>query len=345
MGEEEKEVGGSEEAFMKGNSSMVVVQGWQPVLPGASESSDSDNETPRQLKGSPERKPGLGLRQISTSSSRSALSPNNARTDECHWTRRRCAFMHIKVGGKITMDNPAELSDLAQVISSLVVAVKKHGATIDRVGLETIVVHWGQSSHVAEAAMKAVLAAMEAQQAAAETFASLRSQLWLSIGIGHGWCHLATLSASGHRFYVSAGPEIKLATQVAYSEVGRRCKCDVLISSNVKQEVHYRIRCSPRVWVGNVLMWEPVALVQECEADEWMYQLQKMDERSNVVAMVNAMAAVFASIPSSPPLSTVEAAVAGLKARYGDGLTPHDIASLDLLLATLSSQCLVTVDL
>lgn len=66
-------------------------------------------------------------------------------------------------------------------------------------------------------------------------------------------------------------------------------------------QVRYHVRCSPRAWVGPVLVWEPVGLAAPREADEWMYELQRLDAGSDAAAAAAAMAAVFAMVPAGPP--------------------------------------------
>eukprot|EP00667_Euglena_gracilis_P013588 EG_transcript_14026 len=289
----------------------LVQARWERVRTSSSEmGSDADSTAPRR-KGSPlppRRSLPLDIPQAAQP------EPVPHRPGDCQWARRRCAFLYARVEGRVAFDDPATLSDLTRAITAFVAVTKEYGATIDRVGVETVVVHWGLSSHAAEAALNAVQAAMEMEEAAVDLLAALRTPLRLCVGIGYGWCHVATLSASGHRFFISSGPEIKLATNIAHSDVAKRCKCTVLVSSNIQQEVQYSVRCAPRAWLGPELLWEPVAVQPRPGGAEWMYELQRMAESPKAATAATALLAVFHLARMSPPLASMEAAVEELKA-------------------------------
>lgn len=92
--------------------------------------------------------------------------------------------------------------------------------------------------------------------------------------------HVATLSASGHRFFISSGPEIKLATNIAHSDVAKRCKCTVLVSSNIQQEVcdgHEHAQCVLSAIHSTINVEQKCTKMQKrYECSENMQNMQRM---------------------------------------------------------------------
>jgi hypothetical protein len=162
----------------------------------------------------------------------------------------------------------------------------------------------------------------------------LRSDLSLSIAVGFGTAHVATLAAGGHRFFVVGGAEVQLATDCARAWVAHECRCEVLISASVQQEVQYAFKCFPRLWFEHHLMYEPIQAVGEATADEWMYELRRLHDVDGEYNASTLMP-VFMMVHSHAAPAAIERAVADLRIRHSGALSPQDVASLDHLLTTL----------
>eukprot|EP00668_Euglena_longa_P005454 GGOE01006428.1.p2 GENE.GGOE01006428.1~~GGOE01006428.1.p2 ORF type:complete len:111 (-),score=30.45 GGOE01006428.1:865-1197(-) len=89
----------------------------------------------------------------------------------------------------------------------------------------------------------------------------------------------------------------------------------------------------PRLWHGDVLLWEPLSALAKAHDDEWMYELQKMNESTSLSGKKMLEAFLMAKGETSSP-ADVSAHVANLRAQYVGNLSPQDTASLDLLLTT-----------
>eukprot|EP00667_Euglena_gracilis_P000867 EG_transcript_869 len=255
---------------------------------------------------------------------------------ERKWTRKRCAWLYARLGSRGSLDDPSNLAELSSLVASLIAVAKKHGATIERVGVETLVVHWGLSGHASQAAEKATLAGMDMVGLVKCKAGGLRSALSLRISVSYGWCHTTTLSASGHRFFVSAGTEMGLGTRLVHDGVYEKCQCHLLVSPGVHAEVQYNIKCLPRAWFGTTLLWQPLEHITHHD-EEWMYELEKLEEGQSA-SKYRALVDVFGLVvePRTSP-NAILFALEAIKNRFANNLTPEDIASLDHLLATLPS--------
>eukprot|EP00667_Euglena_gracilis_P028383 EG_transcript_36158 len=110
------------------------------------------------------------------------------------------------------------------------------------------------------------------------------------------------------------------------ADVPKRVLCSLLVSPAVYQEVQYTVRCMPRLWHGEVLLWEPLCVLKKKEDDEWMYELRKINEGPVPLRDVFLLARDKKSVAELP------ARIAELRRSHGDALSPQDSASLDLLL-------------
>eukprot|EP00667_Euglena_gracilis_P000942 EG_transcript_942 len=285
----------------------------------------------RPLLASPRQRPAMQARP-----SVAAALPTEA---EVKWTRKRCAWLHAELRSSGSLDDPTTLSELSAVVTILVAVAKKHGATIERVGVETVIVHWGLAGHVAQAAHRAAFAALEMAAAARPRPAGPRGPVQLRVGVMYGWGHIGTLSAAGHRFFVSVGTEMAAAAELVQDSVFEQCRCTVLMSPAVQQEVQYNVKCLPRALFASVVLWQPVELLSSKETDEWMYELQKMEAGDGArVAKDRALGELFALAASGASPIVTHRAVKALRQQHGPSLAVEDVASLDLLVASLEQQ-------
>eukprot|EP00668_Euglena_longa_P026146 GGOE01032707.1.p1 GENE.GGOE01032707.1~~GGOE01032707.1.p1 ORF type:complete len:1109 (-),score=352.96 GGOE01032707.1:1408-4701(-) len=191
--------------------------------------------------------------------------------------RRTCTYMYVR----FVLTSGWEADHLGQVATTVaahvVTLAKAHGATIDKVTYDTVALHWNVSGQSAGAPLKATALAMELACIAQILPPEVQGNLRLLVGIGHGRCTIATVSAAGQRFFVVGGVEVSNAVEAVMREVAVPLDCSVLLSASVQQEIKYGFRCSPRLWYRDVLFWEPVEQRNGCKLDdEWMYQIQRM---------------------------------------------------------------------
>eukprot|EP00668_Euglena_longa_P026143 GGOE01032704.1.p1 GENE.GGOE01032704.1~~GGOE01032704.1.p1 ORF type:complete len:1098 (-),score=352.84 GGOE01032704.1:1382-4642(-) len=191
--------------------------------------------------------------------------------------RRTCTYMYVRFVLNVDPEED-KLGQLATTVAAQVVTLAKaHGATIDKVTYDTVALHWNVSGQSAGAPLKATALAMELACIAQILPPEVQGNLRLLVGIGHGRCTIATVSAAGQRFFVVGGVEVSNAVEAVMREVAVPLDCSVLLSASVQQEIKYGFRCSPRLWYRDVLFWEPVEQRNGCKLDdEWMYQIQRM---------------------------------------------------------------------
>eukprot|EP00668_Euglena_longa_P010664 GGOE01012918.1.p1 GENE.GGOE01012918.1~~GGOE01012918.1.p1 ORF type:complete len:935 (-),score=352.56 GGOE01012918.1:378-2891(-) len=254
------------------------------------------------------------------------------------WAAKRGTFLYAKFGISGQAGNLTVLDECAAALAALVSLCKKNGATIDTVAHDTVAVHWGVSSAAPMGPMHATQTALEAHSIEEAVSEHLRGDFWMRIAIGFGTCHAATLSAAGHRFFVVCGAEVSLPIEVVTTNIHARCKCSVLITPAVYQEVHFSVKCFPRVWLGGCLLWEPLQTLADTGVtdDEWMYELQKMDEKDRAMFSGQTLHRVFMMAHNGDPPVAVHLAVAELRQRYGSQLSHQDEACLEGLLASLT---------
>eukprot|EP00668_Euglena_longa_P028620 GGOE01035905.1.p1 GENE.GGOE01035905.1~~GGOE01035905.1.p1 ORF type:complete len:1160 (-),score=464.19 GGOE01035905.1:1068-4334(-) len=254
------------------------------------------------------------------------------------WVAKRGTYLYAKFGVRGQPGDVMVLDECAAALAALVTLCKKNGATIDAVAHDTVAVHWGVSSFAPMGPLRATQTALEAHSIEEAVSEPLRGDFWMRIAIGSGTFHAATLSAGGHRFFVVCGAEVSLPIEVVTTNVHARCKCSVLITPAVFQEVQFSIKCFPRAWLGGQLLWEPLqALMGGGDADdEWMYELQKLDEKDRTQFSGQTLHRVFMMAHNGDPPAAVQLAVEELRQRYGSQLSRQDVACLDGLLASLA---------
>eukprot|EP00668_Euglena_longa_P025552 GGOE01031922.1.p1 GENE.GGOE01031922.1~~GGOE01031922.1.p1 ORF type:complete len:1178 (-),score=375.74 GGOE01031922.1:655-3933(-) len=254
---------------------------------------------------------------------------------EQKWSRKHCAWLHAELKTGSSLDDPNTLVELSTVVTSLVSVAKKEGATIERVGVETVVVHWGLSGRAAQAAQRATLTGMEMSAIVKQKFSCLQTAFQLRISITYGSCHVSTLSASGYRFFISAGTEMSLATRLVHDRIFEKCGCTLLMSSAVYKEVQYNVKCLPRAWFRDVLVWEPVRHLTHREDDEWMYELQKIEGAEGADSKDRALTELFGMVSPTASATAIQRAARSLQEQYNESLTAEDSASVDNLIASL----------
>eukprot|EP00667_Euglena_gracilis_P001076 EG_transcript_1076 len=258
------------------------------------------------------------------------------------WAAKRGTYLYAKFGVRGPPGDTAVLDEGASVLSALVTLCKRNGATIDAVAHDTVAVHWGVSSNAPTGPLRATQTALEAQAIEEQVSEPFRRDFWLRIAIGFGTCHVATISAAGHRFFVVSGTEVGLPIEVVTANVHARCKCSVLLTPAVYHEVQFSFKCFPRLWLRDHLLWEPIQATSETGVadDEWMYELQKMDEKDRTQFGARALHRVFMMARNGDPPAAIRAAVAEMKQRYAPQMSSRDNASLEDLLSGLNESSL-----
>jgi len=252
---------------------------------GSHEDSDGSlNSSGRRRRGGPSDAP------VATSSvpmSLTTTTPGSStitrvRGDATHgdWVFKRCTYMQIRFGCGRHCDTHSLLIPMTAVATRLVTLAKAHGATIDKVGFEGITLNWGIAGNRSASPSTAILAALEMRDVGSTLPPDLQRSFTLRIGIGSGMCATSTLSAAGHRFFIVTGREANVATDIAAGDgIPAALRSQILVSSDFAKEVFYAVVCSPRVYLGSELLWEPLhPRAQAHTADEWMYELRELDE-------------------------------------------------------------------
>eukprot|EP00667_Euglena_gracilis_P029266 EG_transcript_38476 len=166
--------------------------------------------------------------------------------------------MFIRIGWADDLDEEVVGTMATLVTAHVVTAAKAHGATIDKVTYDTVALHWNVSQNAAGAPLHATTLAMELLQTKDILPPACQGTLRLLMGVGHGVCTVATVSAAGQRFFVVGGREVMAAVETVMRELAVPVGCQVLLTNTVQQEVQYAFRCFPRLWYRDILMWEPV---------------------------------------------------------------------------------------
>eukprot|EP00667_Euglena_gracilis_P000415 EG_transcript_416 len=259
------------------------------------------------------------------------------------WLTRRCAYMvvHFGCGMEVEAEPQTVLQNMRTVVAMVIRVAKANKATVDHVTLHSVALLWGMGSAGTCAALHAVTAALDVQreaEAPALIDPAVRPAFWLHVSVGCGLCVCTTVSSANHRFFVVDGPEVALAHRIGQSGLARQLKCGVLVSQAVRQEVHCAVQSFPRALLDGVLLWEPVRLFNTDEADntEWMYQLDLLLADGHWTG--DRLRDVFLMAQRGAGHSAVAAAAEELKAQYEALMSPQDLASLALLLATLPPE-------
>eukprot|EP00667_Euglena_gracilis_P008688 EG_transcript_8813 len=186
----------------------------------------------------------------------------------------------------------------------------------------------------AASAIRAVQAGLEIAALRDTLPEEQRGAFYLQMGIGKGLCDCGTVGgSSGHRFFVVWGPEASLAIELAMMNAPKRVLASLLVSPAVYQEVQFTVQCMPRLWHGDVLLWEPLCVLKKGEDDEWMYELQKMEPGAALSSKVVHEAFLMVK-GEGRSVKDLSAYVVELRSQHGGKMSPQDNASLDLLLAT-----------
>eukprot|EP00668_Euglena_longa_P028591 GGOE01035872.1.p1 GENE.GGOE01035872.1~~GGOE01035872.1.p1 ORF type:complete len:1181 (-),score=400.45 GGOE01035872.1:1169-4495(-) len=253
------------------------------------------------------------------------------------WTRRRCVYMYVQFGLDMpSLDEGTCMTWLGHVAAHIAGAGKAKAGTLDRVTFGTVILHWGATGSPVGGALSTVtLLALELAEMEIELPAELRPGFWIRIGIGAGICTVATLTAGGLRFFVLGSREVTTVTGLVTSAVATKFKGCVLLTSAAHAEVHYQVRCCPRVWFGDNLLWEPLGLQEkETHEDEWMYQLQELDAQGDKQATSHAMHGLFLMLHNGTRPEELRRAVDEFRDRHAEQLSVKDGACLSLLVAS-----------
>jgi len=211
---------------------------------------------------------------------------------------------------------------------------KAHGATIDHLALGTLALHWGVVSTSSEGARKAATAAMEMALVRRSLLSSLQEHLMLQVCVGYGPCDVATLTAGGHRFFVVGGREVRLAREAVLKAAPKQVRAEVFLTETAQAEVKYCIECMPRLLFNGVLMWEPLKVRDHGAGnqDEWMYELQNLDDTGDAFNP-RSLTAVFDAARRGDSSDKVQAEVVALRSRFAAQMSTQDHLTLDLLLS------------
>eukprot|EP00667_Euglena_gracilis_P000374 EG_transcript_374 len=247
------------------------------------------------------------------------------------WARKRCTYMCVRFGST-SPNAERRLPALVRVAGRIVDVAKENGATIDAVGVDFVAVHWGVASTFGVSAARAVQAGLEIQQLRSTLPEDQQEAFWLQMGIGKGLCDCGTVSSeSGHRFFVVWGAEPALALHIAMAGLPQRVLASLLVSPVVHDEVQYTVECMPRLYHGDLLLWEPRFVLRKGDDDEWMYELKKMSDGAALTS--KALLDVFLLARDKKAVAELPARIAELRRSHGGTMTPQDTASLELLLA------------
>eukprot|EP00667_Euglena_gracilis_P000300 EG_transcript_300 len=251
------------------------------------------------------------------------------------WSRRRCTYMCVRFGSTSPVAEK-RLPALVQAAGRIVDVAKAHGATIDCVGVDFVTLHWGVTAMSGALAARAVQAGLEMGTLRDALPEDQQAAFWLQMGIGKGLCDCGSVSSeSGHRFFVVWGPEASLAMEVASANLPKRVLSSLLMSPAVYQEVQFSVQCMPRLWHGDALLWEPRALLKKKDDDEWMYELQQLEGSAGATLSHKTLLEAFLMAKDmSASAGDLAACIADMRAQFGAKMSPQDLASLDLLLAS-----------
>eukprot|EP00668_Euglena_longa_P028148 GGOE01035298.1.p1 GENE.GGOE01035298.1~~GGOE01035298.1.p1 ORF type:complete len:660 (-),score=215.18 GGOE01035298.1:990-2969(-) len=259
------------------------------------------------------------------------------------WTRKRCTYMCVRFGSSYP-NAERRLLGLAQIAGRMVDVAKANGATIDVVGVDFVSAHWGVTSTFGVSSAKAVQAGLQMEQLRETLPEDQQAAFSLQIGIGKGVCDCGTVNCeSGHRFFVVWGKEASLAIDVAMTRLPKQVLASLLVSPSVHQEVQFNVRCMPRLWHGEVLLWEPLCMQKEDEDDEWMYELQKMDEGASLTHKTLLDVFLLAK-DKTVTAADLSSHIAELRSQHGGEMSAQDIASLELLQACPRRECDLILD-
>eukprot|EP00668_Euglena_longa_P011104 GGOE01013477.1.p1 GENE.GGOE01013477.1~~GGOE01013477.1.p1 ORF type:complete len:1165 (+),score=295.59 GGOE01013477.1:79-3495(+) len=251
--------------------------------------------------------------------------------------RKACTYMFIRFGWNRDMGDEAAGAMSMTVAAHVVTVAKAHGATIDKVTYDSVALHWNVSLNAAGAPLHAATLALELAKTKEILPPTCQEALRLLIGVGHGICTVATVSAAGQRFFVVGGREVTTAVEVVMRDLAVPLGCSILLTNSMQQEVQYTFRCFPRLWYRDTLLWEPVEGRRGMSKnDEWMYALQHMEAREEAYSG-KVLWEVFLLARSTQSRALVQEQVTQVEQLYGPQMSPQDTASLRLLCESLDT--------
>eukprot|EP00668_Euglena_longa_P026247 GGOE01032847.1.p1 GENE.GGOE01032847.1~~GGOE01032847.1.p1 ORF type:complete len:1182 (-),score=408.89 GGOE01032847.1:274-3576(-) len=256
------------------------------------------------------------------------------------WRRKVAVFMYVRFGFSPTLVSQTDMPQcVTALLVDLVTIAKAHGATIDHVAYRSLALHWGVAFSSAQGPLKATTAALEMAQFRHRLPGHLRDAMQLRIAVTYGNCDVSTASAAGHRFFIVAGAEVQTAMDVVVQDVLAKCKCEVLISQAVYQEVQFAMDCMPRLWFGEVLLWEPRRPQQYTgSSEEWMYELQNIEVQQGRQFSAKLLHAVFMMARCEASRAQVQAEAQRLRELYATEMTVQDVAALQHLEAATTVE-------
>eukprot|EP00668_Euglena_longa_P010095 GGOE01012227.1.p1 GENE.GGOE01012227.1~~GGOE01012227.1.p1 ORF type:complete len:926 (-),score=254.05 GGOE01012227.1:270-2705(-) len=251
------------------------------------------------------------------------------------WVSKRCVYMVVSIAFA-----PSGAEDIphhvGQVLREVIACGKNFSATIDHVTYSRVALHWGLVNSVSEGALKATLAALEMAKIRSHLLPPWCTLLRLTVSIVQGVCNVATISSSGHSFFVVGGMLLQQISDLAANNYAAKCQCEILISASMQQQVQYVVKCMPRCFVGSVLFWQPLKQFDGDRApeDEWMYELRFMEADQADTWGSQSLQSVFYAAAHNPDPKVLRLQVERLREQFKSQMSPQDEACLDLLLAT-----------
>eukprot|EP00667_Euglena_gracilis_P000498 EG_transcript_498 len=273
---------------------------------------------------------------------RRSASPRGTRRGPLatEWRRRVTVFMYIRFGfSPSVVAEPDMPQCVTALLVDLVTIAKGHGATIDHVGYGCLALHWGVAFSTAQGPLKATTTALEMAQLRQHLPGHLKEALQLRAAVTYGQCDVSTATAAGHKFFVVAGAEVQTAMDVVVTDSMSKCKCEILISQAVYQEVQYAVECMPRLWFDDVLLWEPRHMRQHSgSSDEWMYELQNFEAPDGQRFCAKVLHPLFLMARNEASRAHVQAEARRLRAAYGPQMSDQDLAALQHLTTVTAAE-------
>eukprot|EP00668_Euglena_longa_P026246 GGOE01032846.1.p1 GENE.GGOE01032846.1~~GGOE01032846.1.p1 ORF type:complete len:1149 (-),score=348.61 GGOE01032846.1:274-3678(-) len=271
-------------------------------------------------------------------SPRSAARCNVYASQRMEWRRKLGVFMYVRFAFLTTTSADFLPQRMASLLVNLVTIAKAHGATIDHVAYGSLALHWGVAFGTAQGPLKAATAALEMTQRT-HCAEGDGEDLQLRIGLAYGMCDVSTASAAAHSFFIVAGPEVQTAMDMVAQDAMAGCKCEVLLTHALHREVEYVVECMPRLWFGEVLLWEPRRPQQYTgSSEEWMYELQNIEVQQGRQFSAKLLHAVFMMARCEASRAQVQAEAQRLRELYATEMTVQDVAALQHLEAATTVE-------
>eukprot|EP00668_Euglena_longa_P010099 GGOE01012231.1.p1 GENE.GGOE01012231.1~~GGOE01012231.1.p1 ORF type:complete len:935 (-),score=235.85 GGOE01012231.1:381-2843(-) len=255
------------------------------------------------------------------------------------WLAKRCTYVVVGISFAASEfeeeDEEEMLHHTSHLLTEVVGIAKTFSATIDHVTCNKVALHWGLVNSVSEGALKATLAALEMVRIRSRLPSPWRTLLRLTISIVQGICHVTSISAAGHSFFVVGGSLLRQISSLVRKDLAGKCQCEILISASVQQQAQYAVECMPRCFLGSVLFWQPLRQfgMSGAQSDEWMYELHHMEADQVDKWCSRSLHNAFQAARSQDP-KALQLQVERLREQFKSQMSPQDEACLDLLLAT-----------